>query len=29
MLPEYGCRETVPIQVKKRSKKKTDRRDIH
>jgi transposase len=29
MLPEYGCRETVLIQVEKRSKKKTDRRDAH
>jgi transposase len=27
MLAEYGCRETVLIQVEKRSKKKTDRRD--
>lgn len=29
MLAEYGCRETVLIQVEKRSKKKTDRRDAH
>ena len=29
MLTEYGCRETVLIQVEKRSKKKTDRRDAH
>lgn len=29
MLVEYGCRETVLIQVEKRSKKKTDRRDAH
>jgi len=29
MLSEYGCRETVLIQVEKRSKKKTDRRDAH
>jgi len=29
MLIEYGCRETVLIQVEKRSKKKTDRRDAH
>ncbi len=29
MLTEYGCRETVLIQVGKRSKKKTDRRDAH
>ncbi len=27
MLKEYGCREIVLIQPKKRSKKKTDRRD--
>jgi transposase len=29
MLTAYGCRETVLIQVEKRSKKKTDRRDAH
>jgi transposase len=29
MLTEYGCRETVLVQVEKRSKKKTDRRDAH
>ena len=29
MLTEYACRETVLIQVEKRSKKKTDRRDAH
>jgi hypothetical protein len=29
MLAEYGCRETILIQVEKRSKKKTDRRDAH
>jgi transposase len=29
MLAQYGCRETVLIQVEKRSKKKTDRRDAH
>ncbi len=29
MLTEYGCRETVLIQVEKRSKRKTDRRDAH
>jgi transposase len=29
ILTEYGCRETVLIQVEKRSKKKTDRRDAH
>ena len=29
MLAEYGCRETVLVQVEKRSKKKTDRRDAH
>ena len=29
MLVEYGCREIVLIQVEKRSKKKTDRRDAH
>jgi transposase len=29
MLTEYGCRETVLIQVEKRSRKKTDRRDAH
>jgi transposase len=29
MLVEYGCRETVLVQVEKRSKKKTDRRDAH
>jgi transposase len=29
MLAEYGCREIVLIQVEKRSKKKTDRRDAH
>jgi transposase len=29
MLTEHGCRETVLIQVEKRSKKKTDRRDAH
>ena len=29
MLTEYGCRETVLIQVERRSKKKTDRRDAH
>ena len=29
MLTEYGCRETVLIQVEKRSNKKTDRRDTH
>ncbi len=29
MLTEYGCCETVLIQVEKRSKKKTDRRDAH
>jgi transposase len=29
MLSEYGCRETVLIQVEKRSRKKTDRRDAH
>ena len=29
MLTEYDCRETVLIQVEKRSKKKTDRRDAH
>jgi transposase len=29
MLAEYGCRETLLIQVEKRSKKKTDRRDAH
>jgi transposase len=29
MLAEYGCRETVLIQVEKRSKQKTDRRDAH
>ena len=27
MLAEYGCRETVVIQPKDRSKQKTDRRD--
>jgi transposase len=27
MLAEYGCRETVLIQVERRSKKKTDHRD--
>ena len=27
MLTEYGCRATVLVQVEKRSKKKTDRRD--
>jgi len=29
MLTAYGCRETVLIQVEKRSKKKTDCRDAH
>jgi transposase len=29
MLTEYGCRETVLVQVEQRSKKKTDRRDAH
>jgi transposase len=29
MLVEYDCREMVLIQVEKRSKKKTDRRDAH
>jgi transposase len=29
MLAEYGCRESVLIQVEKRSKRKTDRRDAH
>jgi transposase len=29
LLGEYGCRDTVLIQVEKRSKKKTDRRDAH
>jgi transposase len=29
LLPEYGCREIVLIQVEKRNKKKTDRRDAH
>jgi transposase len=29
MLAEHGCRETVLVQVEKRSKKKTDRRDAH
>jgi transposase len=29
MLAEYGCRDIVLIQVEKRSKKKTDRRDAH
>jgi transposase len=29
MLAEYGCRETILIQVEKRLKKKTDRRDAH
>jgi transposase len=29
ILTEYGCRETVLIQVEKRSKRKTDRRDAH
>ena len=29
MLTEYGCRETVLIQVERRSKRKTDRRDAH
>jgi transposase len=29
MLAEYECRETVLVQVEKRSKKKTDRRDAH
>jgi len=29
MLTAYGCRETVLIQVEKRSKKKTDRRDAY
>jgi transposase len=29
MLTEYGCRETVLIQVEKRCRKKTDRRDAH
>ncbi len=29
MLAAYGCREIVLIQVEKRSKKKTDRRDAH
>ena len=29
LLTEYGCRETILIQPKKRSKKKTDRRDAY
>jgi len=29
MLTEYGCAEIVLIQVEKRSRKKTDRRDAH
>jgi transposase len=29
MLAEYGCREIVLIQVEKRSRTKTDRRDAH
>jgi hypothetical protein len=29
MLAEYGCRETVLIQVESRSNRKTDRRDAH
>lgn len=29
MLANYECRETVLVQVEKRSKKKTDRRDAH
>jgi transposase len=29
MLAEYGCREIALIQVERRSKKKTDRRDAH
>ena len=29
MLSEYGCKETVLIQVEQRSKKKTDQRDAN
>jgi hypothetical protein len=29
MLAEYGCRETVLIQVESRSNRKTDHRDAH
>ena len=28
LLVEYGCRETILIQPEKRSKKKTDRRNV-